>query len=528
MHIDTRTLDNTSEITGDICIVGAGAAGISMALEWIDSPYKVILLEGGGFDVEPRMQDLYRGENIGQRYYPLHSSRLHYFGGTTGHWAGYCSLLDAIDFKKRQWVDHSGWPLSLEDFIPYFNRAWKNVQLESAHFDLEYWLKEDTDLMALPIDDSAIWNKILQFSPPTRFGKQYRQAIVNSGNIHLYTYANVVDIVANEPVTRINKITTTNFDGKQLQVHARHFVFAAGAIQNARMLLAANKQAPNGLGNDQDLVGRYFMEHLEVTAADMLMPDDHPMKLYRTWVYGETKVRAELAITELKQEQYQLLNGTIALTPKEQASGVVSIDSFSDDAESTVRMWEEMERQRQRKRAREERFRFHEFELFTRMEQSPNPLSRVQLTRELDELGVPLITLDWKLTALDKKSIRKSFELLGQEMGKAGLGRIRLREWLQDESDISWSSELGGGWHHMGTTRMADDPKKGVVDSNCKVHGLDNLFIAGSSCFTTSGAANPTLSLIALSLRLSDHLKERIRAETIIATNQKQKNGNHV
>jgi len=257
------------------------------------------------------------------------------------------------------------------------------------------------------------------------------------------------------------------------------------------------------------------------------MPDDYSMKLYRTWVYGETKVRAELAITEEKQEQYQLLNGTVALTPKEEASGVVSIDSFPDDAEATVKMWEEMERHFRKNRPKKEKFRFHEFELFTRMEQSPNPLSRIQLTGELDELGIPLVTLDWKLNSQDKKSIRKSLELLGQEIGKAGIGRLRLREWLQDPTNEEWSSELGGGWHHMGTTRMASNAKEGVVDSNCKVYGLDNLFVAGSSCFTTSGAANPTLSLIALSLRLSDHLKERLQIEKIISKDINQTTENY-
>jgi len=528
MHIDTRTLENESVITGDICIIGAGAAGISIALEWMDSPYRVILLEGGGFDVESRMQDLYKGKNIGQRYYPLRSSRLHYFGGTTGHWAGYCSLLDSIDFKKRSWVDHSGWPLLPDELTPYYNRAWRTVQLESNHFDLEYWLKTDADLIPLPLNEKTIWNKMLQFSPPTRFGKHYRSAIVNSKNIHLYTYANVVDIEANEPVSKINKVVTRNFQGKQLEVHARHFVLAGGAIQNARMLLAANRQAPGGLGNDHDLVGRYFMEHLEITAADLLMPDNHSMKLYRTWVYGETKVRAELAVTESKQEEFQLLNGTMALTPKEQASEVASIDSFPEDAEATVRMWDEVEKQFHKREANKKTFHFHEFELFTRMEQSPNPLSRIQLINNVDELGVPLVSLDWKLNSLDKRSIRSSFELLGKEVGKAGIGRLRMREWLQDADDNEWPSELGGGWHHMGTTRMADDPKQGVVDSNCKIHGLNNLYVAGSSCFATSGAANPTLSLIALSLRLSDHLKEQMRAETVISINENQTNENHV
>src|SRR5882762_922857 len=112
MHIDAKALENNTVIEGDLCIIGAGAAGISMALEWINTSYKIILLEGGGFEYEDQMQDLYSGKNTGQRYFPMKAIRLHYFGGTTGHWAGFCSPFDPIDFEKREWVAHSGWPIT--------------------------------------------------------------------------------------------------------------------------------------------------------------------------------------------------------------------------------------------------------------------------------------------------------------------------------------------------------------------------------------------------------------------------------
>lgn len=147
------------------------------------------------------------------------------------------------------------------------------------------------------------------------------------------------------------------------------------------------------------------------------------------------------------------------------------------------------------------------FQLSIRIEQAPNPDSRVMLDTEVDELGVPRLKLNWALTELDKYSIRTINKLVGMELGKSGFGRMMLHDYLQDEEDYSWPSGTNGGWHHMGTTRMSNDPKTGVVDQNCKVHGLSNLYMAGSSCFATSGAPNPTLTLVALSLRLSDHLK---------------------
>jgi len=151
------------------------------------------------------------------------------------------------------------------------------------------------------------------------------------------------------------------------------------------------------------------------------------------------------------------------------------------------------------------------YQLFARIEQAPNAASRVTLDTEKDGLGVPRASLHWVLTPLEKRSLRKISELAGQEVGRSGTGRVKLMDYLLDKDDHSWPSFTGGGWHHMGTTRMSTDPKQGVVDSNCKVHGISNLFIAGSSCFTTAGAANPTLTLVALTIRLSDHIKESMR-----------------
>ena len=508
MHTDASKLANHSLIEGDICIVGAGIAGISMALEWINTPYKVILLEGGGFSVDSKMQDLYRGKNIGQRYYPLHAARLHYFGGTSGHWTGFCSPFDPIDFRKRDWVPYSGWPIEYSDLLPYYERARQVVEIDSANFDFEYWRRMDPELVPLPLDENVIWNKMWQFSPPTRFGTRYRDAIVNAKNIFLDTHANVVNIETNEQVSNVNQVRIKNLEGKEHVVKAKCFVMACCAIQNARMLLSSNGQASGGLGNDHDNVGRFFMDHLEVISSDLLMPFVKKMKLYYPWMYANTKVRAELAVHEKKQEQLKILNGTSSLIPKEMARNRSSnIDSFSDDPVATVQMWDELDKKRDKmKSAENENFLFNEFKLFTRMEQSPNPTSRIKLDTDRDELGVQRAALDWQLSAIDKRSIRKLHEIIGEEVGRSELGRVRLMDWLQEENG-EWPSTLGGGWHHMGTTRMSNDPKEGVVDANCKVFGIQNLYMAGSSCFPTSGAANPTFTLLALTLRLSEHLK---------------------
>jgi len=510
MHIDARKMDNGSPVEGDICIVGAGAAGISMALEWMNTSYKIILLEGGGFEYDERVQELYAGKTTGQHYYPLQSSRLHYFGGTMGHWAGFCSTFDSIDFKKRDWIPHSGWPIKREDLDPFYPRAHKNIDLGPYEYSVKYWQKKDASMVPLPLDENVVWSKMWQFSPPTRFGEKYKDTIVKARNIHLYTYANVVNIKANENVSAIEQVTVKNYAGKEHTVKAKYFVIACCAIQNARLLLASNQQAAKGLGNDNDLVGRYFMEHIEIKSAELWFDKPNPMNLY-SLSFGVTKARAELAISEKKQTEFKILNGTVSFTPLPIARNtkpIIEVWSDKDPRKNLSNLFQSFQKGEQT--ATSDPKMNNAFELFTRIEQAPNPSSRVTLDTEKDSLGMPRVILHWELTPLERRSIRKIYELLGQQVGLAAMGRVRLMDYLRDEKDFSWPSFTGGGWHHMGTTRMSDDPKQGVVDANCKVHGIDNLYMAGSSCYVTATAVNPTLTLIALTIRLSDHIKSLI------------------
>jgi len=505
MHIDARELPNNSLIEGDLCIIGAGAAGISMALEFLNTAHKVILLEGGGFEYESQMQDLYKGKTTGQRYFPLESARLHYFGGTTGHWAGFCSPLDPIDFEKRDWVPYSGWPIKRSDLDPYYARAHKSLDLGPYEYQDSYWIAQNPKLDSLPFNHADIYNKMWQFSLPTRFGEKYKDTIVKAPNIHLYTYANVTNIKANEHASTIQQLTVKNFAGKTHTVKAKKFVLACCSIQNARLLLASNKQAKRGLGNDNDLVGRYFMEHIEIKSAELWLTKPEALKLY-AWEYGKTKARAELAISAEKQRELKLLNGTASFTPLEVARKEPAfIDVWTADTAETKKRMSKLDADEKKELAKN---RHNSYQLFTRIEQAPNPDSRITLDTEVDALGMPRAMLHWVLTPLEKRSIREIYRLIGTELGIIDRGRVRLMEYLRDENDNSWPEFTGGGWHHMGTTRMSDNPNQGVVDANCKVHGISNLFVAGAACYPTAGAPNPTLTLVALTIRLADHLKE--------------------
>ncbi|HVY74663.1 MAG TPA: GMC family oxidoreductase [Puia sp.] len=528
MHTDARQLDNNTLIEGDICIIGAGAAGISIALELMNIRYKVILLEGGGFEYEDRVQELYRGEITGQPYYPIKSSELHYFGGTTGHWGGMCSLFDPIAFKKRSWVEKSGWPITQETLLPYYERGHGYLDIGRFEFDIDYWLKQDPTLKVLPFDKEVIWNKIWKFSGPTRFGTKFKDTIVNSANVHLYTYANVTDIVANNNITGIKEVIIKNYAGKTHRVTARHFVLACAGIQNPRVLLAANKQAPKGLGNDNDLVGRYFMEHLDVDAAELWLSQKDDLRLYllaeHPRVQGDL-IQGELAIMPEKQEEYKILNGIVSFIPADIGRKIppfIESWSNSDPRENEKRVNEITEEVYGNKlnhflnhfKSEKEKKLHRTFQITMRMEQSPNPLSRVTLSKEKDELGVPRASLHWDLTRFEKYSLKKIYEIIGQQAGASGIGRVKISEELADEKNDHVPKSTGGGWHHMGTTRMSDDPKSGVVDADCKIHGIQNLFIAGSSCFPTGAGVNPTYTIVALSIRLADHLKKQMELQS--------------
>jgi choline dehydrogenase-like flavoprotein len=518
MHIDARQIDNQSLIEGDICIIGAGAAGISIALQWKNTPYKVILLEGGGMEYDDRVQELYRGKTIGHPYYPNRSSRLHYFGGSTMHWGGMCSVFDDIDFEKRDWVENSGWPITRKDIADYYAQAHDILDLGPFEWDVKYWQQQNSNFVPLPLDDNAIWSKMWHFSPPTRFGKKYREEVVSAPNIHLYTYANVVDITANENVSAIQQVTVKNYAGKQHTVKAKFFVLACCSIQNSRILMACNKQAPKGLGNDNDIVGRYFMEHVEIKTGELWLNHKDPLKLYE--YVQATKVRAELAISAQKQKELQILNATVSLMPLELSKKTIpSVRLFTNEdprkSLDTLIKYSTLDKRNFLQRMFSKSI-FQSYGLFTRAEQWPNPESRVVLNDEKDELGMPRADLKWTLSPIDKKTVYNINKLLGQQVGLAGIGRVKLYDWLADDTIKELPDDTSGGWHHLGTTRMSDSPKTGVVDANCKIHSLANLYVAGASCYPTGGAVNPTLTCVAISLRLSDHLKQKIKGAAMV------------
>lgn len=516
MHIDLRSLADNLVVQGDICIIGAGVAGITLAREFANTNYKVLLLEGGGFEYDQRVQKLYDGEIHGQQYFPLMSSRLHYFGGTSNHWGGLCSTLDEIDFTYREWVPDSGWPISKTNLTPYYKKALPILDLGPYEFEAQYWISNRHSFSPIPIDTNYFSNKIFQWSRPTRFSEKFKDELVHSSNIFLYTYANATNIKTDEKGNLITEVVAKNYTGKTTIFRASYFILAANALQNARLLLASTDKNKDGLGNSNKLVGKYFMEHPEIKIGELWFKSRFPLDMYK-WT---EKIRAELAITPYQQKKLQTLNATIGLRfLSEDKNRISNVQAWSrKDPRQSMYLYQTQELNKPVEGFFSRHFsikqKFAAYGIHIRMEQAPNIDSKVYLIKdELDSLGMPKLALKWSFTSIDKRTLLKVTKLLALQIGKANVGRVKLEDFLLDENDLRMPPTVSSGWHHMGTTKMHANPKKGVVDKNCRLHELNNLFVAGASCFPTVGCAPPTLSIVALTIRLSDHLKKLLKQQ---------------
>lgn len=535
MQLDLRALEPGAEVKVDLCIIGAGIAGISIARRFLGTGVRVALLESGGVDHEAAVQDLAEGENLGFDYYPLVDSRLRMFGGTTAIWGGRVALLDEIDFVHRPWVPYSGWPISRQVLDPWYQRALAALDL-SAH-DLDEGLFAHLGLEPPPFEPDNIRIAFWQFDPVIdRFTAQRCADLWQVANVHVVTHATVTRIQAASDGRSISHVQIAEPGGRTAKVRARRFVLAAGGIENARLLLASDDVHRRGLGNDRDLVGRFFMEHPHARGGRIRFKRPWWMLkrlMNRHRLHGAT-VTACLRPGETLQQRAGLLNTSFALGCRQHPEDRMHIAQRIyqaarhglDPTRGNRQLWQAFKRSKTWLRERGDPLRPWLLDRLdrrgiyavVRAEQSPNPDSRVRLIAERDALGVPRAALDWQLSELDKRSVRVTMEAFDRELRRLNLGHVELPEWLLDEGrpwqiDPLISSHPIGGYHHMGTTRMAADPSRGVVDADGRVFGLTNLYVAGSSVFPTSGWANPTLTLLALSLRLAEHLRGRVGVE---------------
>jgi choline dehydrogenase-like flavoprotein len=548
MITDIRKLPDRAEVTADLCIVGGGAAGITLALKVAESGARVVLLEGGGLTPDPVTQKLYEGENRGLVREKLHESRSRYLGGSTNCWGGWCRPLDDIDFEQRDWVVDSGWPIRRESLTPYYAESQSWLQLPALGYDLRDWVDgiSGRNASLIPLGETQLQNLLTQLSPPTRFGSRYRDQLARTPNLEVMLFANASDIMTDPTASVVEAIEVRSLSGKSATIRAGLFTLAAGGIENARLLLLSNKVQATGLGNGRDMVGRYYMDHPRIKSHMLTMSDPQRYRslydatlhrIHAGRVLRDRDIEVYMAPTFEAQRQLGLSNSRTYLVarysndltksffalkalqraisgrghfgyPRSQVARDIlrQLPTLLLHAPTTALTVADVRFNSRRPR--------RNYSLETVFEPIPNRDSRVTLSREVDPLGLRQAVVDWRLTDQDKNNFFRQTEIVLDGLLQSGVV-----EPLGDGALMrpSWPEDIQGCWHHMGTTRMSSTPATGVVDADCRVHGIQNLFIAGSSVFPTVGSDSPTITIVALSLRLAEHLKARLARPSSLA-----------
>jgi choline dehydrogenase-like flavoprotein len=528
---DPREPADGQEIETDLCIVGAGPAGIAVAREFLASGVRVCLLESGGRDMERHAQRLYRGQSVGYPTYLLHRSRVRAFGGTSRHWlrpgddSWAARPLDPIDFEARPGIRYSGWPFDRAHMEPYYVQAQSVCQLGPFAYEPGQWA-DGTETPGLPLRTSEVENTVFQHGLST-FEHHYEE-LVRAPNVRLFLHAPVVNLATDEDPERVSRVGVQRDDGSRFSVRARLVVLAAGGIENPRLLLLSNQVHRQGMGNDHDLVGRFFAERLSARTGHIVAAsrelirrapfyEVHPAPAQ---VQGGLRVQGALRVADAVQRKRQLLNCALfvmhrsAALPAEAVRSLATLRKGFDRRprpEGTLGHLRNIATglgdlgafAADRRRPLDETRGV--LVLRAQAEQAPNPDSRVTLGTRRDPLGLPVARLDWRMTESDRASIRASQQAVDAALRASGLGHVELM--LGDEHPPTL---FEGNYHHLGTTRIHGDPHQGVVDADCRVHSMRNLYVAGSSVFPTFGCSNPTLTVVALALRLADHLKKQL------------------
>lgn len=534
MLIDLRRAGDGVNVEAPVCVIGAGAAGISVTRALMRAGHRVCLVEAGSLDYDADTQSLYEGDNLGMPYYDLVDARLRFFGGTTNIWGGRCVPLEPVDFERRSWVPHSGWPINFDELLPYYQAAHRDLELGDWAYDDRVWQR--LGLTPPALNPETLITRFWRFDVvKERFSARRCADLLRSDRVQVLTNANLTHIQASPNASGVEYVRVSTLGGQSLDIRARTFVLACGGIENPRLLLAANDVETAGIGNGRDLVGRYFMEHQHGRAGRVRT--DAPFKLwdlFRKRLPGgaEPPVAPTLLPAPALQQRRGILNTALTFKlQRDPTMGLLLNDRIYRRLKHQLppdrtrrRLWHTYRDVRgwlqrsvkppiERLRAR---LGQRDLYLMVRAEQAPNPASRVTLGRDKDALGLPRASLDWQLSRQDKDTVAVLAETLDAEFSRLGLGSVEKSPWLAEPGndwpvDPTVSKHPIAGYHHMGTTRMSRDPAQGVVDEHCRVHGYHNLYVAGSSVFPTGGWANPTLTILALAYRLADDLDQALQ-----------------
>lgn len=455
----------------DVVVVGAGAAGITITRELARLGHHVALVEAGDYELSEWSQEIYKARSIGDPYFDLDVARLRFFGGTTNHWTGYCRTFEVEDFEREYLGEEFKWPIKNNELKPYLKTACNILEISDVFNDKI-------------ITQSDIESFDIKFSPPVRFRNKYYNEIINNPKIHLFLNANLTDVLlANNRVTEIKINSYTNV---AVNIKAKKYIFAMGGIENSRYLLYFYKKYRNNFISNDFALGKYWMEHPHFTLGEAII--------------NEKKVDGKFySISANTQKKLGILNCGIRVEKLDYSATKTLIKDVSCLAPNLAKSFGKLLNKKIICGVR----------LVGVWEQAPNKNNRITLDTKLDRFGIPKPILKWKKNTIDRKTIVKTLEKFNHWLLDIDGGRIKLDDWIMNENNYP-DNDLIAGCHHMGGTRMHENPRFGVVDKNCRVYGSENLYMAGSSVFTTGGHNNPTLPIIQLSLRLANHLHKKL------------------
>jgi len=525
MIVDGKKLESSLDVKADVCILGAGPAGITLARELKSAFSRVIVLEAGDETYTQESQDVYKVNSYSTNYRDPSVSRLRFLGGTSNHWLNNTSPFSKIDFEYRSWIPNSGWPISLKDLEPYYLRASEYVGTHQDGYEKDYWFNyfktKDIFQPSSQIESSFAKGAI----PQTRFFEKYGKELIEAPSVTIYKNANVIDIEFSLDSKKVEKIYFNSYNDLNHSVEAKYFVMCFGGIENARFLLLFNQKYKNKIGNAYDNVGRYFMDHPSIKAANIFTQDKKPFAPLSSDM-GDRHVGRFFQLTEkalkdnetvnirmptVEQSEYTLSDGISSFHIMSAAFGKGEIPdqmsshlaNFFSDIDLVA---EAIARTSFDSSLFESSNDFGGYEIGLMLEQTPHRDNRILLSKNRDKLGIPTIDVHWELKDIDKKLLWRSVEVFATEVGANSLGRVKL---MKERASRIFGDQMGFGHHHMGTTRMSHDERNGVVDSNQLVFGTENFYISGCSVFTTGSHVPPTFTIVALSIRLAEHIKIR-------------------
>lgn len=494
-----------------VCVVGTGIGGGSFIARYMKDKGDLVVIEAGS----RRENADVTAESVG-RDFGLAMTREISLGGTSNAWRSLCSPLDRIDFVDRSWMKMSGWPIGPDDLNPHYAEAARLLDLPDISRFAPVRMDHGTMAMghAFDFDRSTLEHKIfLQTRPPRNFRDDLLQRFRRSDDLLLMD-AVAVEIVTNREGNEADHILVKTPGGNSVEIRAKHFVLAAGALETPRLLLNSRRWNGRGVGNNHDLAGRFLMDHPMGSLSQLRFNGIRKAPLYHSLKIGPRhSMKAGFVLTEALQEKYRLPNHCFYLWP--------SFHRGIDDRFENLRRNLITARKRWLKpgdilalvSSPNTLYRILTYlfpieacylyaDLFFVTEQAPNRNSTVSLSEKKDRFGYPIARVDWKLGQEDLDSIAAFNELALNALSTGGT-RISFQK---DKGHLG--DTLTSAAHHMGTARMAADSRSGVVDRNLKAWGVENLHVCDASVFPTSGNANPALTISALAIRLADRLAE--------------------